>query len=141
MTGQLFWHPRLAEGCDRINARSAEANRAAEWAAAIDRCKQIIDDPRGYSDAQLREVCGFYMAYGDGGVHYLRADQLLFAIERRRQVKVNEAKCRAALARIDDRDEKARLALARKGLGLFTVIYMLVFAGIVVAVGFGWVTW
>lgn len=72
---------------DRLNARQRLANLAEERAEAVQTCKDIIDDPRGYSDAQLREVCGFYMAQpvsaGGGGVHYLRADQHIYAINRR----------------------------------------------------------
>jgi len=83
MTATVTYHPRLADACDRINARAAAENIAAERAQAIADCKRIIDHPRGYSDAQLREVCGFYMTHGNGGVHYLRADQHIYAINRR----------------------------------------------------------
>ena len=83
MTATVTYHPRLADACDRINARAAAENIAAERAQAIADCKRIIDHPRGYSDAQLREVCGFYMTHGTGGVHYLRADQHIYAINRR----------------------------------------------------------
>ena len=75
--------PNLAAACDRITARQRAANIAEEHAEAVETCKRIIDDPRGYTDAQLREVCGFYMTHGDGGVHYLRADQHIYAINRR----------------------------------------------------------
>ncbi len=44
-------------------------------------------------------------------------------------------------AKREDQDEAARLALARKKLGLFTVIYMLVLALIVLAAGLGWALW
>ena len=71
----------------RLTERQRLANNAAERAEAVQTCKDIIDDPRGYSDAQLREVCGFYMAQpvsaGGGGVHYLRADQHIYAINKR----------------------------------------------------------
>lgn len=79
--------PNLAAACDRITARQRAANIAEEHAEAVETCKRIIDNPRGYTDAQLREVCGFYMAvpreHGGGGVHYLRADAHIYAINRR----------------------------------------------------------
>lgn len=81
MTATVIYHPRLADACDRIIA--------AERAQAIADCKRIIDDPRGYDDAQLREVCGFYMTYGNGGDHYLRADAHIFAINKREFIARN----------------------------------------------------
>ena len=83
MTATVTYHPRLADACDRINARAAAENIAAERAQAIADCKRIIDHPYGYSDDQLRAACGFYMTHGNGGVHYLRADQHIYAINRR----------------------------------------------------------
>ena len=67
----------------RLTERQRLANLAAERAEAVETARYIIDHPRGYSDAQLREVCGFYMTHGNGGVHYLRADQHIYAINRR----------------------------------------------------------
>ena len=89
MTATVTYHPRLADACDRINARAAAENIAAERAQAIADCKRIIDDPRGYTDAQLREVCGFYMTHGNGGDHYLRADAHIFAINKREFIARN----------------------------------------------------
>ncbi|MBA3912158.1 MAG: hypothetical protein C0524_20325, partial [Rhodobacter sp.] len=85
----ITYHPRVAMGRDRINARAAAENIAAERAQAIADCKRIIDDPRGYTDAQLREVCGFYMTHGNGGDHYLRADAHIFAINKREFIARN----------------------------------------------------
>lgn len=89
MTATVTYHPRTADCCDRINARAAAENVAAERAQAIADCKRIIDDPRGYDDAQLREVCGFYMTHGNGGDHYLRADAHIFAINKREFIARN----------------------------------------------------
>lgn len=82
----------------RLTLRQRERNVAeerAETRALLDLAKRIIDDPRGYTDAQLREVCGAYMAIpqeaGGGGVHYLRADQHIFAIDRREKIARNRA--------------------------------------------------
>ena len=83
----LTYMPNLDEAYRRMNERAAAENAAAERAEAIETCKRIIDDPRGYSDEQLREVCGFYMSYGDGGVHYLRADAHIWAINRREKIE------------------------------------------------------
>lgn len=82
----------------RLTLRQRDRNVAEEQAetrALIDLAKRIIDDPRGYTDAQLREVCGAYMDIpqeaGGGGVHYLRADQHIFAINRREKIARNRA--------------------------------------------------
>jgi len=68
---------------DRLNAHQRNANIAAERAEAVETARYIIDHPHGYSDDQLRTACGFYMTHGNGGVHYLRADQHIYAINRR----------------------------------------------------------
>lgn len=89
--GQLLRLPLDETVFARLTQRERDANTAAEWAEAVAEAQRIIDDPRGYTDAQLREICGAYMACGAGGVHYLRADQLLFAINRREQIARNKA--------------------------------------------------
>lgn len=72
---------------DAIFARLTEqqrlANLAEERAEAVETARYIIDHPHGYSDDQLRTACGFYMTHGNGGVHYLRADQHIYAINKR----------------------------------------------------------
>ena len=72
---------------DAIFARLTEqqrlANLAEERAEAVETARYIIDHPHGYSDDQLRTACGFYMTHGNGGVHYLRADAHIYAINRR----------------------------------------------------------
>lgn len=67
----------------RLTERQRLANLAAERAEAVETARYIIDHPHGYSDDQLRTACGFYMTHGNGGVHYLRADQHIYAINRR----------------------------------------------------------
>lgn len=67
----------------RLTERQRLANLAAERAEAVETARYIIDHPCGYSDDQLRAACGFYMTHGNGGVHYLRADQHIYAINRR----------------------------------------------------------
>lgn len=67
----------------RLTERQRLANLAAERAEAVETARYIIDHPCGYSDDQLRTACGFYMTHGNGGVHYLRADQHIYAINRR----------------------------------------------------------
>lgn len=73
----------------RLTERQRLANLAAERAEAVETARYIIDHPCGYTDAQLREVCGFYMTYGDGGVHYLRADEHIAAINKREFIARN----------------------------------------------------
>lgn len=75
----------------RLTDRQRELNRAEEYAEAVAEAQRIIDNPRGYTDAQLREVCAAYMAHGTGGAHYLRADQHIFAINRREQIARRKA--------------------------------------------------
>lgn len=111
--------PNLAQACDRITARAKAENAAEERARCIRKAKRFIDDPRGCTDAQLREICASFMAMSptreelaDGwNVYYLRADQRLTAIEIRRKQAINKAHCQAALARIDDREKAARIAM------------------------------
>ncbi len=67
----------------RLTERQRLANLAAERAEAVETARYIIDHPCGYSDDQMRTACGFYMTHGNGGVHYLRADQHIYAINRR----------------------------------------------------------
>ena len=67
----------------RLTERQRLANLAEERAEAVETARYIIDHPCGYSDDQLRTACGFYMTHGNGGVHYLRADQHIYAINRR----------------------------------------------------------
>ena len=67
----------------RLTERQRLANLAEERAGAVETARYIIDHPHGYSDDQLRTACGFYMTHGNGGVHYLRADQHIYAINRR----------------------------------------------------------
>jgi hypothetical protein len=75
----------------RLTARQRELNRAVEYAEAVAEAQRIIDNPRGYTDDQLRKVCGAYMAYGTGGEHYLRAKQHIDAINRRERIARNKA--------------------------------------------------
>lgn len=75
----------------RLTARQRARNTEQEYAEAVAEAQRIIDDPRGYTDAQLREICAAYMSCGAGGVHYLRADQHIFAINRREQIARNKA--------------------------------------------------
>lgn len=67
----------------RLTERQRLANLAEERAEAVETARYIIDHPHGYSDDQLRTACGFYMTHGNGGVHYLLADQHIYAINRR----------------------------------------------------------
>jgi len=67
----------------RLTERQRLANLAEERAEAVETARYIIDHPHGYSDDQLRTACWFYMTHGNGGVHYLRADQHIYAINKR----------------------------------------------------------
>jgi hypothetical protein len=91
MMPQLLHMPLDETIFARLTERQAEANAAQEYADAVAEAQRIIDNPRGYTDDQLREVCAAYMACGAGGVHYLRADEHIYAINRREQIARNRA--------------------------------------------------
>lgn len=104
----VTYMPNLDEAYRRMNERAAAENIAAERAAFVKYLQQIIDDPRGYSDEELREVCCQYMAIstekGGGGVHYLRADAHIWAINRREKIeRIAPETSRDVLASMRDR--------------------------------------
>ena len=72
--GQLLPFRATEDAYERLTEQQRLANLAMEYAEAVETARRIIDDPRGYTDAQLREVCAAYMASGAGGPHYVRAD-------------------------------------------------------------------
>lgn len=75
----------------RLTERQRAQNTAEEYAEAVAEAQRIIDNPRGYTDDQLREICAAYMSCGAGGVHYLRADAHIDAINRRERIARNKA--------------------------------------------------
>lgn len=83
MTAHVLSFPTDAAIFARLTEQQRLANLAEERAEAVETARYIIDHPHGYSDDQLRTACGFYMTHGNGGVHYLRADQHIYAINRR----------------------------------------------------------
>lgn len=109
-TTNIAFLPNLTAAIARITARAKAENEAEARAIAIRKAKRAIDRPRGFTDAQLREICAAFMALSptrdelaDGwGVYYQRADQHIFAINKREQIARNKAKCQAALAALDD---------------------------------------
>jgi hypothetical protein len=102
MSAALAYLPDMAIRRERIDMAAQSIARAD----AVRRAKRVIDDPRGYSDEQLAEVCAAFMAMSptraeqaDGwGVYYQRADQHLFAIRKRERIARNRAQCQAMLA-------------------------------------------
>jgi len=83
MTAHVLSFPTDDAIFARLTDRQRLANLAEERAEAVETARYIIDHPHGYSDDQLRTACGFYMTHGNGGVHYLLADQHIYAINRR----------------------------------------------------------
>ena len=83
MTAHVLSFPADDAIFARLTEQQRLANLAEERAEAVETARYIIDHPHGYSDDQLRTACGFYMTHGNGGVHYLRADQHIYAINRR----------------------------------------------------------
>jgi hypothetical protein len=102
MSAALAYLPDMAIRRERIDMAAQSIARAD----AVRRAKRVIDDPRGYSDEQLAEVCAAFMAMSptreelaDGwGVYYQRADLHLFAIRKRERIARNRAQCQAMLA-------------------------------------------
>ena len=83
MTAHVLSFPADDAIFARLTEQQRLANLAEERAEAVETARYIIDHPHGYSDDQLRTACGFYMTHGNGGVHYLRADQHIYAINKR----------------------------------------------------------
>jgi len=83
MTAHVLSFPTDDAIFARLTEQQRLANLAEERAEAVETARYIIDHPHGYSDDQLRTACGFYMTHGNGGVHYLRADQHIYAINKR----------------------------------------------------------
>jgi hypothetical protein len=106
-TANVAFLPNIDEACARI-VRRAKAEGTADLIAQAQR---IIDDPRGYTDPQLRKICAAYMdipkEHGGGGAHYLRADEHIFAIDRREKLAAH----RAARLAVEARETSARIAL------------------------------
>ncbi len=142
MTAHLAYLPGMKARCARITANAKAEHEAEALALAVTRFKRMVDDPRGYTDAQMGTACGWFMRLSnvqrddDGNVYYQRADQLLFAIERRRQVAVNRAKCRAAVARIDETSARIAMRHLRRwpeiviGGACFVGFWWIVFSGV-----------
>lgn len=87
---RLFKLPRLYKEDDLLAAWDV----LAAWddlGRTLSLAERIIDKPAHIPDAVLRKVCDFRMKRGGGGVHYLRADQHIFAIDRRERIARNKA--------------------------------------------------
>jgi hypothetical protein len=78
MTAAVTYHPRLAAGCDRINARAKAENIATDLRDARD----MIRSCSFYGTADLRWACSTLETYGDGG-DYIIADQMIHALNLR----------------------------------------------------------
>lgn len=141
LASNMVWHPRVIEGCDRINARAKAENEAEDHAFAVERARKIIRDPRGVSDKNLRTACMWFMAHGDGGSDYLLADQHIYAINARERVARNrQAAVALNFAGLAGRaEEEARLDRYRRRLGGVTAGYLVAMAVVVVLAGLGWV--
>lgn len=99
LTRKVTFLPNLDAACDRITAR-AKAEAARDRAKIVRQAKRVIDDPRGYTDEQLREVCAAFMAMSptpveradDWNLYWLRARDHIAGIDIRAQVARNRAK-------------------------------------------------
>lgn len=133
MTAVIRTLPGMATRCRRLTENAKAEAEAEAIARAVKRAKAMITDPRGYTDAQLGTACAWFMRLSnaqrddDGNVYYQRADQHIFAINKRQQIARNRAKCRAALEALDE--TPARIALRHgKQLGAVAVGYALAVA-------------
>lgn len=87
---RLFKLPRLYKEDDLLAAWEV----LAAWddlGKVLGLAERIIDKPAHIPDAVLRKVCDFHMKRGSGGVHYLRAQQHIDAINRRERIARNKA--------------------------------------------------
>ncbi len=83
-----------------ITAATTVRQAARDRAKIVRQAKRVIDDPRGYTDEQLREVCAAFMAMSptpveradDWNLYWLRARDHIAGIDIRAQVARNRAK-------------------------------------------------
>lgn len=91
MTAHVLSFPTDDAIFARLTERQRLANNAAERAEIIKQAKRTIDRPGHITDPDLREICAAFMAMhptpdelaDNWGLYYLRADQHIYAINRR----------------------------------------------------------
>ena len=87
--------PGMPRRCARIVANARLEAEAEARKKACQRAKAMMDDPRGYTDAQMQTACSWFMNQSksdrddDGNVYYQRADELLYSITLRQRAAVN----------------------------------------------------
>lgn len=89
--GQLLRLPIDEAAFTRLIQHERAANIAAERSVAIQNARAILRSPKGYPDVILRDACAVLTAWGDGHDH-LTADAMILAMNRRKQLRLNEAK-------------------------------------------------
>lgn len=142
MTAIIRNLPGMATRCRRLTANAKAEAEAEAIARAVKRAKAMIDDPRRYTDAQMGTACAWLMKLSsaqrddDGNVYYQRADQIIFALERQRQVALNKVKFQATLARIEETPLRIAMRYRPQLLawltgGLLAVLAAVVFGAVV----------
>jgi hypothetical protein len=89
--GQLLRLPIDQAAFTRLIQHERAANIAAERAEAVQNARAVLRSPKRHSDQVLRDACAVLTAWGDGHDH-LTADAMVFAMNRREQLRLNEAK-------------------------------------------------
>lgn len=127
--------PGMPRRCARIVANARLEAAAEARRKACQRAKAMMDDPRGYTDAQMQTACGWFMNQSksdrddDGNVYYQRADELLYSITLRQRAAINRKTFVSGYDPDRERPEDHGLAL---------IVAVLAVAGLA-AVAFGWV--
>lgn len=123
--GQLLRLPIDEAAFTRLIQHERAANIAAERAVAVQNARAILRSPKGYPDVILRDACAVLTAWGDGHDH-LTADAMIFAMNRREQLRLNEAKQLTSVrVAMQHRDRWPAIA----GWGLLIAVAMLAGTG------------
>lgn len=123
--GQLLRLPIDQAAFTRLIQHERAANIAAERAEAVQNARAVLRSPKRHSAQILRDACAVLIAWGDGHDH-LTADAMIFAMNRREQLRLNEAK-QLTSARVAMQHRERWPAIA--GWGVLVAVAMLAGTG------------
>jgi hypothetical protein len=123
--GQILRLPIDQAAFTRLIQHERAANIAAERAVAVKNARAVLRSPKRHSDQVLRDACAVLTAWGNGH-DQLTADAMIFAMNRREQLRLNEAKQLTSVrVAMQHRDRWPAIA----GWGLLTAAAMLAGTG------------
>lgn len=130
--------PNMRSRCIRV-AENARAEREAEARAnAVKRAKSMMDDPRGYTDAEIKAACEWFMGMpksdrdDEGNVYYQRADQLIYSVHLRQRAAIDRQKFQVTTEHDEIRIRELVISLA---LAIQFVVVGWAFIAIVMWIG------